>query len=242
MDAKWYAALAAGWMGVALAVVPAGAQQQQQPQSNQLQTQPAPQLQFLQQPRAQQGQQAPAQQAQGQATAQQQQQETQAVPLSQAPSMRPEPISEERRAALDEAVRERLRIAFPSLHDNVRVEVTDVGVVRLTGAVGSVAAQLAVGNVASQVSDYEYLVLNDVTVRPPARQDQAIAQDIRQAFAADPYLRGSNVEVNVRNQTAILEGGASAEGLVDELVVLDRALQIAARIPGVRAVDTGGLL
>lgn len=207
------AAAAAGWVaGVLFFVSSAGAQQAAAPSGGA--TEEAPVLQFYRRPAP-----PPAQAAPQRGPA-----------LESLAPMSLGPAPQARRQALDEAVRERLRVSFPSLHDNVLVQVTKEGIVRLSGTVDSFAAKLAVGDKASEVPDYEYLVVNDIQVRAPRRQDEAIERDVTQAFQRDPVLGASGLQVGVQNQIVILEGVPSDAGLVQ------RALQTAARVPGVREV------
>ena len=134
----------------------------------------------------------------------------------------------------DEAIREAVKDAL--LYDlrvtstNVTPEVQD-GVVTLRGTVATLAAKRAAAQDARHTVGVSR-VENQLTVRPPTSPAaDALANEVRQAVARDPYLKLSEIHVHVDNGSVYLSGA------VDSNFEKARADNVAAGVPGVLAVN-----
>ncbi len=68
--------------------------------------------------------------------------------------------------------------------------------------------------------------------REVRRADSAIAYDVRDAVFADPELRGADIRISASGGTVRLRGVVASAGL------RDRAVDLAAAVPGVERVDS----
>lgn len=131
---------------------------------------------------------------------------------------------------VEAAVRDALLIdpRVNSFRPEVHVE---NGVVTLSGAVGTVKARQAAAQDAANTTGV-WRVTNYLKVGPAGdRTDGEIAEDIRAALLADPYVEKFEIDVSVR------DGTASLTGTVDSRFEKRHAEDLVARTRGVISIE-----
>lgn len=104
------------------------------------------------------------------------------------------------------------------------------GIVSLSGRVDNLMARRAAGRIAQQVKGVR-AVINQIVVLPAQREDGKIAEDIRQAWSADPATESGELQVDV------VHGEATLEGSVDSPAERILAERIARSVRGLVAVN-----
>ncbi len=135
----------------------------------------------------------------------------------------------------DDRIREavELALAYDPRTNPYAIDVTvENGVVTLSGTVHTLSARrAAVRNARNTVGIMR--VANRLDVRVTPRENEAIEQDLEQAFLWDPVLERHEIAPVVRN------GKAYLYGRVDNAYEKWRAADVASRVPGIAAVDNG---
>lgn len=139
----------------------------------------------------------------------------------------PQPWSDGRmRQAIDNALDASTRVDAHEIATTVRD-----GVAILMGEVDNLQAKRTAGEIARNVLGVRR-VRNRLRVRPPvARDDSAVAQDIRDALRRNPYVRRYDIAVRLDNGKAVLRGQ------VDTWHMKSQATEAAATVAGVVAIE-----
>lgn len=131
-------------------------------------------------------------------------------------------------AALAARVRENLLASSGVRSLNLSVGVSG-DTVRLSGEAANPQEKEAIEKIVLNTAGVKR-VRNELSIAAPALADEAIARDIRAAFAANPEINERGLQVEVKN------GVATVRGATNNHRETDRILSVALMVPGVKDI------